>query len=170
MPFRTIFAALAVAVAMLMSSFAVAGDIQVSSPWARASAGPAKAGAAFLSIKNSGSADDRLIAARADVSDRAELHTHIMEGNLMKMRQVDGIDVPAGQTVALQPGGLHVMFLGLHAPFKQGEHFPLTLVFEKAGDIAVDVEIQGVAAKGLMEHQSGHKDMKNMKMDMKKTQ
>lgn len=145
---RRFSAAAAVMVAVVASSTALAGDITVDQAWARASAGPAKAGAAFLTIHNRGADDDRVIGAKADVSRKAELHTHIMEGDLMKMREVEGgIEVPAGKTVAFQPGGLHVMFMGLNAPFKEGEHFPLTLVFERAGEVKTDVQILGPGAK-----------------------
>ena len=161
MNFRTFAAAIALAAIFITSQSVLAGDIQITQPWARASAGMAKAGAAYLAVQNTGTADDRLVAARADVSDKVELHTHIKEGDLMKMRQVMAIDVPAGKTVALQPGGLHVMFMGLKAPLKTGAHFPLTLVFEKAGEITVDVEVQGVSSKMPMQHQN---------MQMKKTQ
>lgn len=146
---RTVSAAVALAATVFASTAVFAADIDVTAPWARASAGGmAKAGAAFLTIKNAGAADDRLVGAKADVSGKVELHTHIKEGDLMKMRQVHAIDVPAGKTVALQPGGLHVMFMGLKAPFKEGDHFPLTLVFEKAGDVTVDVAVEGAGAKG----------------------
>ena len=152
--FRTTFAAVLTA-ATLVSTAAAAADIKVEKPWARASAGMAKAGAAFLSIHNSGAAADRLVGAKADVSKKVELHTHIKESDLMKMRQVEAIDVPAGETVMLQPGGNHVMFMGLNGPFKEGEYFPLTLVFEKAGEVTVDVAVQGAGAKG-MEHNQMH--------------
>lgn len=157
MSFRKTFAAV-LTVASLLSTTAFAADVKVEQPWARASAGMAKAGAAFLTIHNGGTSDDRLVAAKASVSKKAELHTHIKEGDLMKMRQVEAIDVPAGETVTLQPGGMHVMFMGLNAPFKEGDHFPLTLVFEKAGDVTVDVAVQGVSAKGMemQGHDHGH--------------
>lgn len=160
MSIRKIAAAFALALAAFVSTAVLAADLEVAEPWARASAGPARNGAAFLTLKNHGADADRLVAARADVADRVELHTHIMEGNLMKMREVEGgIAVPAGETVMLEPGGLHVMFMGLKAPFKEGEHFPLTLVFEKAGDIDVTVHVQGVADKKAMP-QHGHSNMK----------
>jgi len=163
MNFRAFAAAIALAATFLASQAAIAGDIQITKPWARASAGQAKAGAAFLAIANTGTTDDRLVAARADVSRKTELHTHIKEGDLMKMRQVEAIDVPAGKTVALQPGGLHVMFMGLNAPLASGTHFPLTLVFEKAGEITVDVEVQGVSSKMPMQNHQQHQHQ-NMQM------
>ena len=131
-----------------------AGDIAVEDPFARASAGPAKVGAAFMIVKNSGAAVDALIAAESPVAARAELHTHIKDGDVMRMRQVPSIDVPAGGTVSLQPGGLHIMLIDLKQPLRQGETFPLTLTFAKAGRLAVDVPVKSPAEMGSMpEHQ-----------------
>lgn len=124
-----------------------AGSITVDDAWARASAGMAKAGAAFMTIENTGGGD-KLIAAAADVSDRVELHTHIHDGDVMRMRQVDAIDVPEHGEALLAPGGYHVMFLGLKAPLKEGETFPLTLTFEHAGKITVDVAVKAPGAMG----------------------
>lgn len=152
--------AMAVAVTstgLLPVSGALAGDIEIQNPWARASAGMAKTGAAFMDITNDGAAD-RVVGASANVSEVAELHTHIRDGDVMKMRRVDAIDVPAGETVRLQPGGLHVMFMGLAAPLVEGETFPLTLMFEKAGDVTIDVEVKEAGAMGPM-HGSGHGNM-----------
>ena len=124
-----------------------AAPITVADAWARASAGMAKAGAAFMTIKNTG-ADDKLVAASADVSDRVELHTHIHDGDVMRMRKVDAIDVPANGEAVLAPGGYHIMFLGLKAPLKEGETFPLTLTFEHGGKITVDVTVKAPGAMG----------------------
>jgi copper(I)-binding protein len=122
-----------------------AGDIAVTDPFARASAGPAKVGAAFMTLKNSGAADDALVAAESPVAARAELHTHIKDGDVMRMRQVPSIDVPARGSVSLQPGGLHIMLIDLKEPLKQGESFPLKLTFAKAGTLTVQVPVKSPA-------------------------
>jgi len=132
-----------------------AGSLTIADPWARASAGMARAGAAFMTISNSG-AHDRLVSATANVSDVVELHTHIKDGDVMRMRKVEAIDVPAGETTMLQPGGLHVMFIGLHAPLQEGETFPVTLTFEQAGDVDVDVIVKSVGAMGGGMGHDGH--------------
>ena len=134
---------------------AQADGVSVEAPFARATAGPAKNGAAFLTVKNAGAEADRLIAAKSPVADRVELHTHLHENGVMKMRQVDAIDVPASGEATLEPGGNHVMLMGLKAPLKEGETFPLTLVFEKAGEVTVDVMIGDVGAMQGHDH-SGH--------------
>lgn len=124
------------------------GSITVLHPWARATPGPAKAGAGYLGIKNDGPTSDKLIKAESNLSKRTELHTHLMEGGIMKMVHVEeGVEVPEGQEVTFEPGGLHVMFMGLKGPFKEGESLPITLYFEKAGKVDVELIVKAVGAK-----------------------
>ncbi|HEX6959043.1 MAG TPA: DUF1775 domain-containing protein [Ferrovibrio sp.] len=118
---------------------ATIGDIGIVAPFARAT--PAKVGGAFMQLTNSGKTDDKLIRAAAPVAENVEIHEHAMEGGAMRMRPVDGVPIPAGGTALLQPGGYHVMMIGLKHPLKQGDHFPLTLTFEKAGTVTVDVPV-----------------------------
>ncbi|NVK17562.1 MAG: copper chaperone PCu(A)C [Methylocystaceae bacterium] len=159
--FKRLVLCCAMVVGLATPSFA--GDLVVEDVWARASAGMARAGAAFMTIKNSGEAD-KLIAAKADVSKKVELHTHIHENGIMKMRQVDHIMAAKGMTM-LEPGSYHVMFMGLNAPLEEGKSFPLTLVFEKAGEINVTVDIKSPGAMGKMKKMNhgqgqGHGKMK----------
>lgn len=125
-----------------------AGNVTVSKAWARATAGGARNGAAFLEVSAKAAGGDRLVAAKSNAASRVELHTHIHEGGVMKMRRIDAIDVPAGQTVVLKPGGLHVMLLDLRQPLKAGEALKLTLVFEKAGEINIEAPIEPIGASG----------------------
>jgi len=127
------------------------GDITVATAWSRASAGPARTGAAFMAISSAGAAD-RLIAVATAVAGRAELHTHLMEGGIMKMRQVSAVDVPAGGMVMLQPGGRHVMLFDLAQPLKEGDRYMLTLTFEKAGKAEVMVMVGAAGAMQGMDH------------------
>ena len=134
------------------------GELTITAPWARASAAMARAGAAFMAIANAG-AEDRLIAAAADVSERIELHTHIMEDGVMRMREVEGgIVIGAEGDTMLEPGGLHVMFLGLEGPFQEGTSFPLTLTFEQAGEVTVEVEVRSATAGAMDRHDHGGHD------------
>lgn len=142
---------------------AMAHDITVSSPWSRATSTNAPNGAAFMMIHNAGATDDRLVSAATDKAERVELHTHRMEEGVMKMRQVDVIDVPAGGEAELKPGGLHVMMFGLRAPLGEGETFPLELTFEHGGTQTVEVTVMKAGAKMPMMggghgggHNSGH--------------
>ena len=154
---------LAAGIAALLSTPVLADDVQlgsltISGAFARASAGMAKAGGGFMKIMNEGEAD-KLLSAASDVADRTELHTHIKDGDVMRMREVDHIDVPAGGHVELKPGGYHVMFIGLKAPLKEGESVPVQLTFEKAGQVSVTVKVGPVGAKEHMghSHKSNHK-------------
>ncbi|WP_343560018.1 copper chaperone PCu(A)C [Kiloniella sp. b19] len=135
-----------------------AGDLSIKQPWARATIGLVKNGAAFLRIENKGGDADRLVAVESDKADRVELHTHLMADGVMQMRQVEGgIPVNAGETVELKPGGYHIMFLGLKEPLKEGESFPLKLMFEKNGSTTVEVRVQsGTALENTHQHHHDH--------------
>lgn len=121
------------------------GAIDIGHPWARATAAGQQAGGGFLKLKNGGAAD-RLVSASSPAAQRVELHTMAMDGDVMRMRQVDAIALPAGQTVELKPGGLHLMLMGLKQPLQAGSSVPLKLKFEKAGEVAVDLKIEAATA------------------------
>lgn len=122
------------------------GALEVQHAWARASAG--KTGAAYFSLANKGAATDRLIALKTPVAQKAELHEDKMENGIMKMRPVGPLAIEAGQSLTLKPGADHVMLIGLKHPLKEGENFPLTLSFEKAGDVQVTVHVERAGAMG----------------------
>ncbi|MBO33592.1 MAG: hypothetical protein CMM74_11550 [Rhodospirillaceae bacterium] len=126
------------------------GQLEVSRPWARASAGKAKNGAAYIDqIINKGNTADRFIGVSSDVAMKTEIHNHILEGGIMKMRQVKGgIEVKPGHPVILKPGSYHIMMMGLKAPLKLGGTIQVTLEFEKAGKILVKVPVLKVGASG----------------------
>lgn len=125
-----------------------AGPITIGHPWSRPT-GPGQAvGGGFVKFTNEGTATDRLVAASAAVSATVELHTMRMEGDVMRMRQVDAIELPAGSSVELKPGGLHLMFMGLKQPLKAGETFPVTLRFEKAGEVVVQFNVETPKSAG----------------------
>ena len=122
-------------------------DIEIGQPWSRATPPTAQAAGGFLVLTNKGATADRLIAVRSPVADRAEIHEMKMDGNVMRMRELEkGLEIPPGGTVELRPGGIHIMFMGLKAPFAKDTSIPLTLVFEKAGSIDVEVLVQAMGA------------------------
>jgi hypothetical protein len=131
------------------------GELVVSDAWARASAGKAKAGAAYLTVTNHGVGVDSLVAVETPVSRKASLHNHVMEGGVAKMRPVKAIEVDPGAPTVLKPGGLHIMLMGLTWPLKKGQRFPMTLTFEKAGEVTFGVEVLGVGAMD-HDHDTGH--------------
>ena len=125
--------------------------LEISSPWSRALPPTAHNGALFLTVKNQGQ-PDQLIAARSDIADTLELHTHVHENGLMKMRQVHEMDVPAGETLELKPGGHHIMLIGLRQPLREGMHFPVELEFAKGGKFQLDAEVLPLDAGTGAEH------------------
>jgi periplasmic copper chaperone A len=114
--------------------------------WSRATPGAAKNGAVFLEIKSTAEQPDKLLSVAGAVADAIELHSHINDGGIMRMRRVDAIEIEAGQSTKLVPGGLHIMLLGLKQPLKAGETFKLKLTFETAGAIEVDVAVRANSA------------------------
>ena len=128
---------------LAMSAVAVAqefkaGDITVVAPWARATPGGAMVGGAYLELKAAPGQGDRLVSASSPIAGTVEVHEHINEGGIMKMRRVDGLAVPGGASLMFKPGGYHLMLLDLKQPLKQGDRVGLTLTFEKAGTLAVE--------------------------------
>jgi len=120
--------------------------LKVVAAWARATPGGAKIGAAYLEIQGAPDGDDKLLGASSPVAGAVELHDHIKDGGIMRMRRVEVIPVPAGKKVTLKPGGLHLMLVELKAPLVEGDAFDLTLTFEKAGTIKVSAPVQKIGA------------------------
>ena len=122
-----------------------AADITVAGPWTRATPGGAKVAGGYLKITNSGPTADRLTGGSTDIAGRVEIHEMTMSGGVMRMRPLNsGLEVKAGQTVELTPGGYHVMFMDLKRPLKQGETVKATLQFEKAGAMEVVFSVSAV--------------------------
>lgn len=156
MSFKSIVIAAVASFTLVGAAFADMSNIMVEDAYARAS--NKMAGAAFMAVTNHTAADDRLISASSDVAKRTELHTHKDMGDgVMKMMHVEeGFAIPAGETHMLQRGGDHVMFMGLTQELKQGDVIDLTLTFEKAGDVIVQisVDLERKPAAGGMDHSS----------------
>ena len=132
---------------LLTSGFATAqtttDTLTFSDPWIRASVPGQKNGAGYLEISNQSTQPSTLTAANSDRADRVEIHTIIREGGVAKMREVEQIEVPANGKVTLQPGGYHIMFVGLKQPFKEGETIPVNLNF--AGGLVTTVQFKVMA-------------------------
>jgi copper(I)-binding protein len=139
--FKTPFLVAACAIALPLAAFAQ--SMTVTDAYARASGPSAISGAAFMMLTNTGPQPDRLVSASSPVAERVELHTHLEDANgVMRMVEVeDGFVVPAGGSHALARGGDHVMFLGLTVPFEQGAMIPVTLIFELAGSLEIEVPV-----------------------------
>jgi copper(I)-binding protein len=122
------------------------GHMEVSGAWARSTPPVSDVGAAYLRIHNAGDDKDRLLGVSSPVAERTEMHTTTSEGGMMKMRPLGAVDIEPGAEVSFHPGGHHLMLVGLKHPLKEGDRFPLTLTFEHAGTVRVDVEVRGMAA------------------------
>ena len=120
---------------LCFSCFPLLAQVAIERPWARATAPGAKVAGGYMVLRNSGAAADRLVSASSPASAKVELHLHINDNGVMKMREVPGYDVPAKGAFELKPGGAHLMFTDIKRPFKEGEKVPVKLKFEKAGEV-----------------------------------
>ena len=119
-----------------------ATTLAIADAWASSTPAGASVAAGYLTIANSGIAEDRLVSATSTRADRVEVHEMSMVGKTMKMRAVDkGLAVPAGGAVAFKQGGLHLMFTGIGSPFSEGDTIPVKLTFEKAGEVEVSLKV-----------------------------
>jgi copper(I)-binding protein len=118
------------------------GTLEIEHPWARALPAISKNGAAYLEIHNTGSEPDRLIGLSSPVAASAEIHATENDAGVLRMHEQDGLIIRPDDTVIFQPGGLHIMLNGLNRPLKAGETFPLTLRFEKAGSVELEIRIE----------------------------
>lgn len=134
---------LVLAAALLGTSFAHAQDVQVSESFARATVPQQKSAGAYVTIENKGREIDRLVGASTPVAKSVEIHTMTLDGNVMRMREAGSIELKPASRVEMRPGeGYHLMLMGLQRPLKAGESFSITLQFEKAGKIEVNVPVQ----------------------------
>lgn len=143
-----------------VGTFASACDkhaLAVENPWSRATPGDAKVAVGFLTIKNDGKTEDRLVSASSPIAARTEIHETKMQNDMMTMRPApDGIAVPPASSVALAPNGYHLMFADLAAPLKEGEQFKATLTFEHAGAVEVTFDVKAIGAAPAKEAHHHH--------------
>ncbi|MFP2770208.1 copper chaperone PCu(A)C [Oceanisphaera sp. KMM 10153] len=147
------------ATALLLGSSVVSahsyhgGNLDIAHPWSRPLPPVATTGVAYLTVTNKGEAEDVLLGAESPVADQVEIHTHIKDGELMKMRQLHELVIPAGGELTLAPGGHHLMLMGLKQVPAVGERFPLTLHFKQAGTIVVEVAVDAEPTAPQEHHQ-----------------
>ncbi|HEX6792736.1 MAG TPA: copper chaperone PCu(A)C [Casimicrobiaceae bacterium] len=120
----------------------------VEHPYARPTPPGARTGGAYFTVRNEGSEADRLLRVSSPAAKSAEIHSMTMDGNVMRMRNVPSLDIPADATVTLSPGGYHVMLVGLAHPLVAGQQVRLTLTFEKAGAIDVHADVEAAPPHG----------------------
>ena len=125
-------------------------QVRIEDPWTRATPPGAKVGAGYMKITST--AADRLLGASSPAAARVELHVTEKQGDVLRMREVKAYAIPARGAFELSPGGAHLMLVDLKAPFKEGAKIPLTLRFEKAGEVKVELQVRALGASG----HSGH--------------
>lgn len=138
------FISLLVAGLLLISTQVFASPLSVEDLYIRATPPNSKNSAAFMVIKNTDKKEIKLLSAGSEIADRVELHQHVMEDGLMKMRQVKEIMIPGGGSVALQPGGYHVMFLNLKQPLEEGQSISLSLSFDNGQQLSLEAPVKKI--------------------------
>jgi copper(I)-binding protein len=143
---------------LLWASIALAqtSTVQITNAWARGTPGGAETGAIYLTLESP--SGDKLVGVSTPVAKKADMHMMTMENGVMKMRPLDGVDLPPGKPTTLKPGGMHIMLMGLRHPLKAGQSFPMTLKFAKSGTREVQVEVEKPGAMAPM-HQAGSTNM-----------
>lgn len=121
-------------------------SVRVFDAWARASVLASRPGAAYVTIESA--LDDTLIGANTPVAERVMIHAVEKDGDVSRMRHVEALELPAGERITLAPGGMHLMLMGLQDKLSEGTTFPMTLSFETAGEVTVEVSVLGIAAEG----------------------
>jgi copper(I)-binding protein len=139
-----------VAAALCAGAVAALAQVKVEGAWARPTVAGQQGGGGYMTITSA--AADRIVGGSTPVAQRFELHTMSMKGDVMEMRQVESIELPAGKKVELKPGGLHVMFIGLKEPLKLGSKVPVTLKLEKGGEVKVDFDVASRPATPAHKH------------------
>ncbi|MBB3066967.1 hypothetical protein FHR98_003283 [Limibacillus halophilus] len=136
------------AVLLLAATQAMASDLSTNNAWSRVTMGAGHTGAVFLEITNQSQEPRRLVSAETSLAERAEVHSNEMVDGVMKMRRMEEIEIPAGETVTLEPGGLHVMLFGLTQALKEGEHFDVKLMFDDGAEVTATVMVMPIGHMG----------------------
>lgn len=129
-------------------------SIEVAEAWSPETPPGASVAAGYMTIRNGTAADDAIIAMESPVAGAVEVHTMTMEDGMMRMRKVENLEVPAGKSVVLEPGAMHLMLIDLKDPLAAGGRYPLTLTFKAAGKVQTEVEVRGNG--GAKDDHSGH--------------
>ncbi|WP_095127338.1 copper chaperone PCu(A)C [Pseudomonas sp. Irchel s3h14] len=131
-----------------------AGELEIAHPWSQELPPNAPTVAAYFVINNNGKTADRLLSVDSPIAGEAQLHEHVMQNDLMKMQQVPSVDIPAGGNVTFAPMAYHVMLVNLkdRSLLSDGKRFPLTMHFEKSGDVTVDISVQKKPPEGMQTH------------------
>jgi copper(I)-binding protein len=142
--------------ALFFVSATAFAQVQVEKPWARATPPGAKVGGGYMTIRNLSASADKLVGASSPAAAKVELHVHSNVGGVMKMREVPGFEVPAKGMTELKPGGAHLMFMDIKKPLKEGDKVPVTLKFEKAGEVKAEFQVGALGGSSAPAGQHKH--------------
>lgn len=152
LPLLVVFAVLFASAGVLAHGYKK-GDLNIRHPWTRATPGGATVGVGYLKITNTGATADRLTGGTFEGAERVEIHEMKMEGEMMTMRSLpDGLEIKPGETIVLKPSSFHLMLIGLKQPIVPGPNIKGTLLFEKAGTIDVEYEVQAIGDSKSSDH------------------
>lgn len=169
-PISNLIAAFAILIAApVMAHDIQHGEVVIDHPIMHPPLGRPDMTVGYMRLVNKGDHADRLISASAAIAGKIEIHTNIMDGDVMRMRKLDGVDIPAGAAIAFEPGGYHLMIFGLTEKLITGEEIPVTLEFEKAGKVVTPFWVEPRATQPAQNdhdnHQMDHDDMDHGDMD-----
>lgn len=136
------------ALLLLFAAAPAFSQVAIDKPWTRATPPGAKIAAGYMVMRNKAASDDRLIGITSPAAARVETHVTVKDGDIRRMREVKGYDVPANGSFELEPGGAHLMFVDIRQPFKAGQRIPATLRFEKAGEVRVEFHVEPLGGHG----------------------
>jgi copper(I)-binding protein len=127
--------------ALLFAATSVWAQVEIDKPWMRATAPGAKVAAGYMTLRNKSALPDRLVGISSPAAARVEMHITFKDGDILRMREAKAFEMPAKGMFELKPGGAHLMFVDIKQPLKEGDKVPVTLVFEKAGEIKIDFSV-----------------------------
>ena len=133
---------------LVFFSFPLFAQVEIERPWIRATTPGAKVAAGYMTLRNTSGQPDRLVGGTSPVAGKLETHVHIRDGDILRMREVKGYDIPAKGSFELKPGGAHLMLVNLKQPLKAGDKVPVTLRFQRAGEVTVNFNVEPLTAAG----------------------
>jgi hypothetical protein len=128
-------------------------QVDITDPWIRATAPGQKTAAGYMTIRNGSAQPERLLGGSTQIAAKVETHVSMKDGDIMRMREVKGYDIPANGSYELKPNGSHLMLVDIKRPLKEGERILVVLKFEKSGEVKVDFEVRPLAAPAAGHHQ-----------------
>jgi len=135
-----------IALGLMLFAGGAWSQVEIEQPWSRATPPGAKVAAGYMIIRNRSAQPERLVGGSSPVARKVETHVHIKDGDILRMREVKGYDIPAKGAFELKPGGAHLMLVDLKGPLKEGEKIPVLLKFERAGEVKVDFDVRPLAS------------------------